>query len=117
MKKIFEVNEVCPSCKGTGLYIGMGERDGAAVVCHTCKGTGCHAFKHEYEEFTEWKTSMKFKPGAENRICTCPSQWYQSADYSKKPDWEECIMCGGGGFSGCYHFSQKQKCLRRLTQS
>ena len=30
----------CSACKGTGLYVGFAEKDGAAVVCHTCKGTG-----------------------------------------------------------------------------
>lgn len=40
----------CPSCQGTGLYVGMGEHDGAAVVCHTCKGKGHTTYS--YEEFT-----------------------------------------------------------------
>ena len=52
MKKVIEHNEKCKSCGGTGLYIGMAERDGAAVVCHTCKGTGCHKYRYEYEDFT-----------------------------------------------------------------
>lgn len=30
----------CENCRGTGLYVGMAERDGAAIVCHGCKGTG-----------------------------------------------------------------------------
>ncbi len=51
MKKVIEFDEKCQSCDGTGLYSGMGERDGAAVVCHTCSGTGRHHFKHEYDEF------------------------------------------------------------------
>lgn len=49
--EIFKVSEVCKSCKGTGIFKGMGERDGFGVVCHTCKGTGCHEYTHEYEEF------------------------------------------------------------------
>ena len=51
MKKVVEFDEHCPRCNGTGLYSGMAEHDGAAVVCHTCKGTGCHKFRHEYDEF------------------------------------------------------------------
>jgi hypothetical protein len=47
----FEVDEKCPSCKGTGLYVGMAERDGAAIKCYTCKGTGRHHFVHHYEPF------------------------------------------------------------------
>jgi hypothetical protein len=53
--KVAEFDEKCPSCKGTGLYQGMGEGKGFAVVCHTCSGTGKHHFKHVYEEFTKRK--------------------------------------------------------------
>jgi len=51
MKKIFTVNEICDECDGTGLYIGFGEQDGAAVVCHRCGGTGCFKYNHTYEKF------------------------------------------------------------------
>jgi hypothetical protein len=37
----------CPDCAGTGLYVGMAERDGCAVVCCTCKGTGKTFYKYE----------------------------------------------------------------------
>lgn len=40
----------CKSCKGTGVYQGMGEGGGAAVICQTCKGIGKTEF--EYTEFT-----------------------------------------------------------------
>lgn len=49
--KEFKVKGKCQSCKGSGLYSGMGERNGSAVVCHNCKGTGCYEFTHKYEEF------------------------------------------------------------------
>ncbi|MDD5323680.1 MAG: hypothetical protein PHD43_24385 [Methylococcales bacterium] len=61
MKNKIEFDRVCESCKGTGLYIGMAERDGAAVVCHKCKGTGCEHISIEYESFTERKISEKVK--------------------------------------------------------
>lgn len=35
-----KVQAECDSCRGTGLYSGMGEGDGIAVQCHTCKGSG-----------------------------------------------------------------------------
>ena len=53
MKKVFEVKEKCQACKGTGVYVGMAERDGAGVICSKCKGTGCFHFKHEYEKFAD----------------------------------------------------------------
>ena len=43
----------CQSCRGTGVYKGMGERDGAAVICYKCKGTGCYDYVFNYTEFTE----------------------------------------------------------------
>jgi len=51
MKKI-EIDIQCQSCRGTGVYVGMSERDGAAVVCNTCNGTGKYHYKFEFEEFT-----------------------------------------------------------------
>jgi len=39
-KFILEGECECSACKGTGLYVGMAEREGAAVVCSRCKGTG-----------------------------------------------------------------------------
>lgn len=42
----------CKSCGGVGLYVGMGERDGASVVCHDCKGTGRREITVEWRDFT-----------------------------------------------------------------
>lgn len=56
---VIEFDEKCKSCKGTGLYMGMAERNGAAVVCHTCKGTGCHHVKFEYEDFVKREPEPK----------------------------------------------------------
>lgn len=148
--KIVEFDEKCTSCKGTGVYQGMGERDGFAVVCHKCDGTGCFHYKHEYEDFTErkakdgvrqvlevnpgicagvgkdgkytfsdfggmpyedWLQGKPFSQGTEMRRFTCPAWWYQTADYKRKPEWDECIGCGS--FSGCSHFSDKAECWER----
>ena len=48
---IKEWSQKCKSCKGTGLYVGFAEKEGAAVVCHSCKGTGEQKMRFEYEEF------------------------------------------------------------------
>lgn len=146
--KVIEVDEQCKSCKGTGLYVGIAERDGMSVVCHNCKGTGCYHFKHQYEDFTErqkapnvlrvvrvnpgitlgvgngttltdyggmpyseWLMGNDFTRGTEDRKHTCPAWWYQSADYEKKPSWDECLGCGS--FSGCKHFASKARCWER----
>jgi hypothetical protein len=148
VKEFFEVMEKCPDCKGTGLYVGMAEKSGAAVVCYTCKGTGCKHYRHEYEPFTkredtpigisrvfqvnpgicigakddaglsafggmpikEWESGLPFLPGMEDRLHTCPAWFYQSADYSKKPNWEEC---GWGMFSACKNFPCKSFCWEK----
>lgn len=51
VKKHLEIVMECGACSGTGLYVGMAERDGAAVVCHQCDGTGRYVFKQSYNEF------------------------------------------------------------------
>jgi hypothetical protein len=35
------IKAVCSSCRGTGVYSGMCEGNGHAVVCLNCDGTGC----------------------------------------------------------------------------
>ncbi len=35
-----EFDALCTSCNGSGLYVGMAEKDGMAVTCSSCKGTG-----------------------------------------------------------------------------
>ena len=50
-----EFDQECKACTGSGLYKGMGERDGFAVVCHTCKGKGHHETVIEYDDFISLK--------------------------------------------------------------
>lgn len=52
---IWEADVECPHCGGTGLYQGMAERGGAAVVCYYCHGSGKLHVKHEYTAFTKRK--------------------------------------------------------------
>lgn len=37
----------CDACGGTGLYSGMCEAAGQAVVCLDCSGTGCKNISYE----------------------------------------------------------------------
>jgi len=141
----------CEACEGTGLYVGMAERDGAAVVCHRCAGHGSRILTVTYRDFEgrrqrngvrrvyrtnpgicigegngcqltdfggvpyqEWLDSERFPEGTEDRAHTCPAWFYQSADYEKKPDWDECMDSLGGTFSTCPHFETKAKCWERF---
>lgn len=45
----------CDKCKGTGLYVGVCERGGAAVICYCCKGTGAVDVEYHFNKFTERK--------------------------------------------------------------
>ncbi|HME04481.1 MAG TPA: hypothetical protein VKG38_15785 [Solirubrobacteraceae bacterium] len=41
MSQTLKIEVECESCDGTGLYRGMAEPPGVAVVCLNCDGTGC----------------------------------------------------------------------------
>ena len=58
---IFSAEAICRACKGTGLYVGIGERDGAAVVCSRCKGSGCERIVVDYEPFVARAAKPKVK--------------------------------------------------------
>jgi len=61
---IIELDQQCSACGGTGVYIGQGERTGAAVVCNRCNGTGKSHFRHEYDDFE----GRKWQGGVERVI-------------------------------------------------
>jgi hypothetical protein len=146
-----ELDVKCPDCGGTGLYVGMGEKIGAAIVCYKCNGTGKYHFVYQYEKFikredktgikrvykcnpgicigendkirledfggvdyTQWIKNGKFPEKSEDRKYTCPAWWYQTSDYKKKPDWNECLPCGS--FSNCDHFIDKAQCWDRFDK-
>ena len=54
-----EIQIECPACHGTGLYQGMCEQDGCAVVCTKCDGKGYTTF--QYNEFTGKKVKEGIK--------------------------------------------------------
>jgi len=51
-----EGNAECDSCKGTGLYAGFAEKDGARVVCHSCNGKGEVKVSLSWNKFLARKT-------------------------------------------------------------
>lgn len=69
MKHKIEFDCKCDSCKATGIYTGLGERDSFGVVCHSCKGTGKVHRIIKYEDFNGrrrkkgLKRVLKVNPG------------------------------------------------------
>ena len=55
------MNIECPSCSGTGLYVGMGEGKGTAVICHKCNGTGAFIYSYSYTIFKSRKVITNVK--------------------------------------------------------
>lgn len=141
-----EFDEQCSPCKGTGVYQGMGERDGYAVVCHICKGTGKHHFIHEYEEFTGRKEAAGITKIIESNPGICVggdtldfggisySQWktdgiFPSGSEMRQyvcPCWwyqsadykkkPKWVECDLGAFSSCRNFPTKQLCWDRFDK-
>jgi hypothetical protein len=131
----------CGACQGTGLYVGMAERDGTAVVCHTCKGTGKTIIR--WTAFTGRKRQegvthvLEANPG----ICVStklggiggmPFDAWQAGltfppgsemrAYTCPRWWYQCAdssklpewdSCGFGRFTDCKHFDNKVACWAR----
>jgi len=92
---VLKLKKICESCKGTGIYKGMAERDRFGVVCHTCKGTGCHIQTVEYDDF-ESRVSrndvdrvLQVNPG----ICVGNGDGYRDTDFGGVP-YDEWLKTG-----------------------
>lgn len=90
MKKI-ELDIVCKSCNGTGLYRGFAEGEGSSVVCYDCKGTGSFKFELEYEDFKKRKlsASIKWVYKENNGIAVGQGDGYKFSDFGgmSYDDW------------------------------
>ncbi len=142
--KTIEFDQECPECKGTGIYVGMAERDGYGVICHHCKGSGKYHFIHRYEEFSR----LKIKDGIVKVVETNPgiclggnldfggmsyNDWLNGKIFEHGmemrnfvcPNWwlqnakgkhTEWEECGFGAFSSCKHFESKNECWERYDK-
>ncbi len=61
----------CKKCKGTSLYFGMAERDGARIVCYSCKGLGKVKTHLVFEKFFNRKVDKGAKRVYENGMGYC----------------------------------------------
>lgn len=82
----------CQSCDGTGLYVGMAERDGAAIVCHSCKGEGKQTLDYTFKPFRKRKERkgikrvLKTNPGIMVGALKGSLDRFGGMDYS---DWQK----------------------------
>lgn len=54
-----DIKTECDLCNGTGLYSGICEPIGTAIICDGCGGTGCRTFA--LKPFTKRAVTRKFK--------------------------------------------------------
>jgi len=124
---------VCSRCEGSGKqemkmtytpFRARKRRKGMRRVLQINPGIGVGRGKEkEYAldafggmTYEMWWEGFEFLQGQEMRKFTCPAWWYQSADYKKKPDWDECGGMLGRSFSACEHFPHKNGCWDRFDQ-
>jgi len=88
-KLTLKITHECDSCEGTGLYVGMGERGGAAVVCWKCKGTGKQETTLTYKEFTERKNKPKVTRVFQNGCGYCITDKDVTAEDGKVIEFTE----------------------------
>ena len=142
---VIEFDQECRECDGAGLYSGMGEREGAAVICYVCNGTGCKHVKIEYDDFEGRKASEATRVHQVNPgICINAELRFGGMSYA---DWNagkpfppgsenRLFTCpawwyqaadydkkpdwkeclGCGIFSSCEHFGIKDTCWNRWDE-
>lgn len=113
---------VCSRCDGSGKmtitytpFTGRKKRRGIKRVILTNTGYKLNAeLVGSYGlTYKEWWDGKLFVPGTEVRNYSCPASWYQSADYDRKPNWDECAASLGLSWSECKHYANKEKCWER----
>jgi len=102
-----DVKRVLQHNPGFGIGTGQVNKDSGNPIFVGSESFGGLSYK-------DWKAGKPFVRGTEMREFVCPAWWYQSADYSKKPKWDECIGCGS--FSDCKNFINKEKCWEKFDK-
>lgn len=66
------VNAACSSCGATGLYSGMCEGPGRAVICLDCGGTGCQEIEYKPYEGRKRKRGIQTIQQSRGRFIAGP---------------------------------------------
>ena len=120
---------VCHNCNGTGCFHFVHEYEefssrkinpAATWVYKTNPGIAigkregfCDFPDFGGMSYRDWKNGLPFPDKSEMRKFCCPAWWYQSADYSKSPKWDECESQLGRSYSKCPCFYTKKLCWER----
>jgi hypothetical protein len=67
-----QVNAACVACGATGLYSGMCEGPGRAVICLDCGGTGCQVLHYKPYEGRKRKNGIKVIQQSRGRFIAGP---------------------------------------------
>lgn len=98
----------CKSCNGTGLYSGMAEADGCAVVCYTCEGTGCDTLS--YTPFT----ARTKKAGVKRVFAKTCGYGHAADDYTDKKTGKVTKFSEGGASYEEWLSGKKPKPVKEL---
>lgn len=89
---VFETDCECKACAGTGLYVGVCERDGIAVVCGSCKGTGKSHICVRWTDFEGRKPRADVKHVVQSScgVCMGTGEGYTYQDWGgmSYADWD-----------------------------
>lgn len=77
---VIEGDIQCSACFGTGVYVGMAERDGAAVICSRCDGSGHMKWTSTLYKFT----GRKIKSGVERVYANGGGYMISSKDVTRE---------------------------------
>ena len=133
----------CDRCRGTGLYRGMAEMPGAAVVCRECKGTGSREItyvpfdgRQPPPEGVErvWshnRSTPPAEPGDQPGAGVTVEEWQVDPESVHRPGaeerenscpslwhagliWDECIKAGT--IPGCPRYPERAACWEKYDR-
>ena len=137
------VDAQCEACRGSGLYVGIGERDGLAVVCRECRGSGMRPVT--YTPFTGLRLRHDVRKVVQNNpgVVLIPEltrggvgyqEWLERPESAREmgrevrefycPAWWHLGAGSGlmpqweecikfGSFPACPSFEEKERCWER----
>jgi hypothetical protein len=146
MENKLEIIAECETCNGTGLYIGLAERNGLAVVCNHCNGEGYRKIEYKWKTFKEKKIIPNIKKVIKKNsgFVLTPEltsgglkyvDWLAGNEFKKGTEtrefvcpkwWDQSISekliqmeCAlpGTSFKACKHFKDKNMCWENYDKN